>query len=407
MELKPAGWQVKRLDELADIRSGGTPSTNVPKFWDGDVPWCTPTDITRLNGRKYLAGTSRKITQEGLANSSAETIPANSVVMTSRATIGECAISTVPVTTNQGFKNFVPFDSTDVEFLYYLLQTQKHGFIRLCAGSTFLEIGKAQLSAYEVCVPAQKEEQSAIATALSEVDALLAGLDKLIAKQRDIKQEAMRQLLTGKTRLPGFVGDWEVRRLGDVGNTYGGLVGKSKADFGHGSAQYVTFLNVMANVVIDIETFDNVDVCANEIQNRVLNGDLLFNGSSETPEEVAMCALVDADIENLYLNSFCFGFRFKPDAQVHGLFMAYCMRGPAGRELIKSLAQGSTRYNLSKSALLNGQLKLPSLEEQTAIAEVLSDMDSELEKLQARREKTRLLKQGMMQELLTGRTRLV
>lgn len=274
-------------------------------------------------------------------------------------------------------------------------------------GTTHKRISKSALGKIPVPIPSELAEQSAIAEALGDVDDLLSGLDKLIAKKRDLKQAAMQQLLTGKTRLPGFGGDWKVARLGELGSTYGGLVGKSKNDFGHGIAQYVPFINVMANVVIDCEAFDTVDVGIGEIQNKVLKGDLLFNGSSETPEEVAMCALVDREVENLFLNSFCFGFRMKTDAPANGLFIAYYMRGPIGRELIKSLAQGSTRYNLSKLALLDGQLKLPSKDEQTAIAEVLSDMDAELATLEVRRDKTRLLKQGMMQELLTGKTRLV
>jgi len=107
------------------------------------------------------------------------------------------------------------------------------------------------------------------------------------------------------------------------------------------------------------------------------------------------------------LNSFCFGFRFRDGAMADSLFFAYFLRGERGRELLKSLAQGSTRYNLSKVALLKSPLRLPTLPEQTAIAAVLSDMDAELSALEARREKTRAFKQAMMQELLTGRTRLV
>ncbi|WP_183159828.1 restriction endonuclease subunit S [Burkholderia pseudomallei] len=194
-------WTVKRLDQLANIRSGGTPSTTVSRFWDGGIPWCTPTDITRLGGGKYLLDTSRQITSEGLSNSSAELIPANSVVMTSRATIGECAINLKPVTTNQGFKNFVPFEDTDVNFLYYLLQTQKQGFIQLCAGSTFLEIGKTQLAAYKVHLPSTKAEQTAIAEVLSDMDAELAALEARRDKTRLLKQGMMQELLTGKTRL--------------------------------------------------------------------------------------------------------------------------------------------------------------------------------------------------------------
>jgi type I restriction enzyme S subunit len=194
-------WQVKRLDELADIRSGGTPSTTEARFWDGDVPWCTPTDITALNGHKYLIETSRMITQHGLKASSAEMIPAHSIVMTSRATIGECAINTVPVSTNQGFKNFVPFATTDGDFLYYLLTTQKQGFIGLCGGSTFLEIGKTQLVAYQVWLPGSKAEQTAIAYMLADIDAELAALEQRREKTRALKQAMMQELLTGRTRL--------------------------------------------------------------------------------------------------------------------------------------------------------------------------------------------------------------
>jgi len=194
-------WEVKRLAELADIRSGGTPSTTQAQFWDGDVLWCTPTDITALNGFKYLSDTSRKISQLGLKSSSTEVIPTNSIVMTSRATIGECAINKVPVSTNQGFKNFVPFDPVEVEFLFYLLLTQKQGFISLCGGSTFLEIGKSQLAAYEVRLPEAKSEQAAIAAILSDMDAEIAALEAKLAKARQLKQGMMQELLTGRIRL--------------------------------------------------------------------------------------------------------------------------------------------------------------------------------------------------------------
>lgn len=195
-------WEIKRLAELADIRSGGTPSTAEPRFWDGDIPWCTPTDITALSGRKHLGETSRKISLHGLKSSSAEMIPAKSIVMTSRATIGECAINIVPVSTNQGFKNFIPLPNVDVDFLYYLLTTQKQGFLSLCSGSTFLEIGKTQLVAYEVRIPVSKAEQTAVAAVLSDMDAELSMLEKRRSKYRNIKQAMMQELLTGRTRLP-------------------------------------------------------------------------------------------------------------------------------------------------------------------------------------------------------------
>jgi type I restriction enzyme S subunit len=120
-----------------------------------------------------------------------------------------------------------------------------------------------------------------------------------------------------------------------------------------------------------------------------------------------MCAFVEADVSNVYLNSFCFGFRFHEDLSIHGRFLAYYLRSTVGREMMKSLAQGSTRYNLSKTALLKAVLALPSPAEQTAIATVLSDMDTEIGSLESKLAKAREIKQGMMQELLTGKIRLV
>jgi len=194
-------WEVKPLGDTGDIRSGGTPSTTQAHFWDGGVPWCTPTDITGLHGRKYLSCTARTISAAGLKASSAEVIPPRSLIMTSRATIGECAINIVAVTTNQGFKNIVPFTDIDVEFLYYLMTTQKAGLIALCGGSTFLEIGKKQLSTYKITLPKARAEQTAIATILSDMDAELAALEARRYKTRDLKQAMMQELLTGKTRL--------------------------------------------------------------------------------------------------------------------------------------------------------------------------------------------------------------
>lgn len=193
-------WEVKPLEKIADIRSGGTPSTSNQEFWSGGVAWCTPTDITALHGRKYLTETERTISDKGLQASSAEVIPPYSIIMTTRATIGECAINTIPMTTNQGFKNLIP-STADSEFLYYLMTTQKQRLIKLCGGSTFLEVGKKQLRTFEVKLPLDIEEQTAIATALSDMDAELEALEQRRAKTAALKQAMMQELLTGRTRL--------------------------------------------------------------------------------------------------------------------------------------------------------------------------------------------------------------
>ena len=194
-------WVTRPLSEVGSIRSGGTPSTENPKYWDGNIPWCTPTDITNLRDRKCLTRTLQTISDEGLHSSSAEVIPPQSLIMTSRATIGECAINLVPVTTSQGFKNIIAMDGIDIEFLYYLMAMQTSNLIALCGGSTFLEIGKKQLESFMITLPKNLDEQQAIATVLSDMDAEITALEQRRDKTRVIKQGMMQQLLTGRVRL--------------------------------------------------------------------------------------------------------------------------------------------------------------------------------------------------------------
>lgn len=193
-------WEARMLSSITDIRSGGTPSTLSPSFWNGGVPWCTPTDITSLKVGKYLSITERTISNAGLKASSAELIPPGSIIMTTRATIGECAINRATMTTNQGFKNLIP-TGINGEFLYYLMTVQKSRLIQLCAGSTFLEIGKKKLEGFELYVPNDQDEQKAIATFLSDMDVEIQALMQRRSKSAALKQAMMQELLTGKTRL--------------------------------------------------------------------------------------------------------------------------------------------------------------------------------------------------------------
>ena len=136
-------WQDLSLSELATIVGGGTPSRRQPTYWDGSVLWATPTDVTGIGGR-VISETASTITDEGLANSSAALLPPCSLLMTTRATIGACAINRVAMATNQGFQSLVPKQSTCVEFLYYLIQYHKRRLERLAAGSTFLEVSMSK-----------------------------------------------------------------------------------------------------------------------------------------------------------------------------------------------------------------------------------------------------------------------
>lgn len=188
--------------------------------------------------------------------------------------------------------------------------------------------------------------------------------------------------------------------LGTIGVTYSGLSGKGKRDFGHGEALYITFLNVLNNAQIDSSMFEKVEIRENENQNRVLKGDLLFNTSSETPEEVAMCAVMGEEFENLYLNSFCFGFRLV-DTNVDPLFLAYQMRSPYGRKLMSFIAQGATRYNLPKREFVKTEICIPSdLAEQRRIATFFSSLDEQIKIQTQQVEKLKQVKKACLYQFI-------
>jgi type I restriction enzyme, S subunit len=192
-------WKVRKLGEIADIVSGGTPSTTVAKFWRGNIKWCTPTDITRTSG-KYLTDTEKHISEAGLKYSSANLLPIGSLLLCSRATIGEVKIAASIVCTNQGFKSLICSKDVCNEFLYYVILTIKPKLVEKAIGSTFLEISKKDTASLEIALPSLPEQQ-AIATVLSDMDAEIAALEQKRDKTRALKQGMMQELLTGKTRL--------------------------------------------------------------------------------------------------------------------------------------------------------------------------------------------------------------
>lgn len=248
-------------------------------------------------------------------------------------------------------------------------------------------------------------EQEAIAEALSDIDNLIANLTKLIAKKKAVKKGAMQELLTGKKRLPGFSREWVKKRISEIGVFYNGLSGKTKADFINGNAKYITFLNVLNNTWIDTSLFEKVNVRTDELQNAVQVFDIFFNTSSETPQEVGMCSVLLEPVTDTYLNSFCFGFRLTSN-DIDPLFLSYYFNSQVGRSIMSTLAQGSTRYNLSKTNFAATFIKVPEKTEQTSIANILFDMDNEIAELEKKLLKYRNIKTGMMQTLLTGQIRL-
>jgi len=192
-------WTEATISSLARVTGGGTPSTRVPAYWGGDIPWFTPAEI-RADGSGLVSRSERTITLDGLANSAASLLPAGTVLVTSRASIGNCAVAAAPVTTNQGFASMIPKDGRSTWFLYYW--TQQNGSELECraAGSTFLEISASKVASIPMRQP-DLDEQEAIGQALRDADLELDALGARLAKARAIKTGMMQQLLTGRARL--------------------------------------------------------------------------------------------------------------------------------------------------------------------------------------------------------------
>ncbi|MEZ9235547.1 restriction endonuclease subunit S [Shewanella sp. 10N.286.52.A9] len=192
-------WEEVAVGDLGTIYSGGTPSTSNKEYWDGDIDWITPTDITKQDS-VYINSSVRRISAEGLKNSSAKLVPKGSLLVCTRATIGEMAITAHEMCTNQGFKNIIPNQKTNIEFLFYLLTYEKHKLISKASGSTFLELSKSAFESMKFNVPLIGEQQK-IAAVLTNADKEIVALEKQLADLKQEKKALMQQLLTGKRRV--------------------------------------------------------------------------------------------------------------------------------------------------------------------------------------------------------------
>ncbi|MCT3073723.1 restriction endonuclease subunit S [Leuconostoc citreum] len=196
-------------------------------------------------------------------------------------------------------------------------------------------------------------------------------------------------------RFRGYTDDWEERKLGDVGNTFTGLTGKTKEDFGHGSAKFVTYVNVFQNPIATLDQLDAVEI--DEKQNQVQKGDVFFTTSSETPEEVGMSSVWTHDTENVYLNSFTFGYR--PQVSFDLNYMASMLRSPSIRKKITFLAQGISRYNISKTKMLDIEIPIPNFSEQEKIGSLFKAIDNTIALHQRKLDLLKEQKKGFLQKM--------
>jgi len=191
------GWERKKLGSIADVVGGGTPSTFNSRYWNGDIDWYTPTEV---GNKKYIYQSIKKITTEGLENSSAKKLPIGTILLTSRASIGDVCILMKEGCTNQGFQSLIVKENGNNEFLYYMALTLKPIFLKMANGSTFLEINPNKMKSIDISLP-DIEVQNHIAQVLSDMDDEIQKLEKKIEKYKLLKQGMMQVLLTGKIRL--------------------------------------------------------------------------------------------------------------------------------------------------------------------------------------------------------------
>lgn len=405
----PEDWEIKYLSDFGKIQSGGTPSTTMAEYWGGNIAWCTPSDITSTP-TKYINVTERTITEAGLNNSAATVMPAGSILLCTRATIGELKINSIPMATNQGFKNITVNNSGNAEFLYYLLQTKKSRMLDLAIGSTFLEISKTALSKILLQIP-MRDEQNKIADALSDMDNLVVVLEKQIAKKKAIKQGAMQELLTGKRRLPGFSEEWETKKLED----YCSLITKQTGFDYSAYIKPALITRKMPNTFPMIQTINfrgrkfafETDYyipksVAIQFPNIILN------------KKCVLFSIVGASVGNVGLypgsiTAFCGGaigitrFRNEQDAE----WVYNYMSSPDGQSQIQYVTKGGAQATVTIADIRNFKIPTPEKGERDAISGILENMDHEIEALEKKLAKYRQIKQGMMQQLLTGKIRLV
>ena len=395
----PRDWDVGTVESFGFVVSGGTPSTTNSLYWNGNIRWCTPTDIKSTTTPK-LCHTQKCITEKGLSDSSAVLLPINSVMICTRATIGEIRINGLPMATNQGFKNII-VKNGDYLYLYYILTTKKQQMIELSYGTTFLELPKKALCTIPIQVP-KASEQHAISNALYDIDILIDNLEKLVEKKKNIKQGAMQELLTGKRRLPGFDGEWINNTLSSFGCFVRGNTFPLPFQ-GIKSEKYpfykVSDFNNLGNkrFLIKANNYISEEIARELNCNIIPAGSIVFAtiGAAIFLERKKLTT-VDCCIDNNTMS-------FQPHTKSSALFLWYVFQQIRFSSFVEATALPSLSGKTVGSIIYRFP---PTLDEQIAIAEILSDMDNEIDELEKKLAKYRCLKQGMMSELLSGHIRL-
>jgi type I restriction enzyme S subunit len=438
-ESLPKDWLWKPLGELAEVVSGGTPSKNEPAFWEGGtIPWATPSDITKTPGRVLLE-TGDKITDLGLSASAARKLPIGSVLMTSRATLGEARVAGVATATNQGFKSLIPKVGVDSWYLFYQIQNSKARYSVFGKGTTFLEVNTKDTLRLPIphCPPPQ---QRRIATILTTLDEVIEATEKLVEKHQQIKAGLMHDLFTrglwtreelargdhkgtpaeataqeGHLRptpeeAPGLFQDsplglipksWRVDSIGSVFEIQLGKMLNKLAKSGRYSATYLGNRAVQWDR-IDPSSLEEMDFSPSEREKFSLKfGDLLICEGGD----VGRTAMWRGEIENCYYQKAIHRLRPKSDEVIPD-FMLRFMRYAKDSGHFANFTSQSSIAHLTQEKLASIPMLVPPPEEQRQLVIRFESIDSKLEAENTHLTKLRQQKQGLMHDLLTGRVRV-
>lgn len=396
----PQEWEVRLLNYLGAIYSGGTPDTEIAEYWNGNIAWCTPSDITKL-ATKYIENTEVKISTKGLKESSATLLPPRSIVVCTRATIGNAAICNTEMATNQGFKNIIPNEKANPEWLYYIITYSKPRLVRLGCGSTFLEVSKKDFSRFKIAVPPLAEQRK-IAEVLGVWDEAIEKQERLIEQLALRKRGLMQRLLSAKLRLPGFSEAWKKVKLGDICER---VTRKNIED-----NQNVMTISAQRGFVAQTDFF-NKSVASETLESYylVFRDEFCYNKSYSNGYPMGAIKRL-SEAEKAVVTSLYICFNVKPGTDANIDYLSYYFdNGGLNRSLTKIANEGGRAHgllNVTPKDFFGLSFEIPSLKEQTAIAEVLTAADREIELAKEKLERLRRQKRGLMQQLLTGKKRV-
>jgi type I restriction enzyme S subunit len=401
----PDGWVATTVDALASVTRGASPRPIAsPRWFDASSPvgWVRITDVSKSNGR-VLTETSQRLSRDGIARS--RFLQPGTLIMSIAATVGVPVVTGIPACIHDGFVALENLKA-DREFLFYRLKASEQDLRSAGQSGSQANVNTSIVKRLAVVVPSDRREQEQIASVLSAADDLIDTLTRLIAKKRDVRQGMMQELLTGRIRLPGFSSEWTILRVAAESHL------KARIGWqGLTAAEYRTFGRYrlvggtdFKDGRIDWATTPYVDEWRFEqdagIQLQL--GDVLLTKDGT----IGKVAFVDALPGPATLNSGVFVIRPK-STSYDSRFLYYMLRSRMFGDFVAEISAGSTINHLYQRDLVTLEFRVPAdREEQHAIGTALSEVDDEIDALERRLTSARAVKQGMMQELITGRTRL-